>query len=89
MLSDHPRKVDMRFTSSVKIEALSNISLARLRMETKLKETVMHCSRLKTLSAVHDGDMISVTKEGFPTLLSWKTRGAQCSLLVLFAVAVL
>jgi len=54
-----------------------------------LKETVMHCSRLKTRSAVHDGDMISVMKEGFPTLLSWKTRGAQCSLPVLFAVAVL
>jgi hypothetical protein len=28
MLSDRPRKVDMRFTSSMKIEALSNISSA-------------------------------------------------------------
>jgi hypothetical protein len=58
-------------------------------MKAKLRETVMHCSRLKTRSAVHDEDRISVVKEGFPTLLSWKTRGAQCSLPVLFAVAVL
>ena len=28
MLSDHPQKVDIRFISSVKIKALSNISLA-------------------------------------------------------------
>jgi hypothetical protein len=28
MLSDHPRKVDMGFTSNVKIKALSNISSA-------------------------------------------------------------
>jgi hypothetical protein len=28
MLSDHPRNVDMRLTSSVKIEALSNIKSA-------------------------------------------------------------
>jgi len=35
MLSDHLRKVDMRFTSSVKIEALSNISLTYRLLSSK------------------------------------------------------
>jgi len=35
MLSDRPRKVDMRFTNSVKIEALSKISLAYQPLSSK------------------------------------------------------
>jgi len=35
MLSDRSRKVDMRFTSSVKIEALSNISSAYRPLSSK------------------------------------------------------
>jgi len=35
MLSDRPRKVDMRFSSSVKIEALSNISSAYRPLSSK------------------------------------------------------
>jgi hypothetical protein len=35
MLSDRPRKVDMRFTSSVKIEALSKINLAYQPLSSK------------------------------------------------------
>jgi len=35
MLSDRPRKVDMRFASSVKIEALSKISLAHQPLSSK------------------------------------------------------
>ena len=35
MLNDHPQKVDMRFTSSVKIKVLSNISLAYRPLSSK------------------------------------------------------
>jgi hypothetical protein len=35
MPSDRPRKVDMRFSSSVKIEALSNISSAYQPLSSK------------------------------------------------------
>jgi len=35
MLSDRPRNVDMRLTTSVKIEALSNISLAYQSLSSK------------------------------------------------------
>jgi hypothetical protein len=35
MRSDRPRKVDMRLTSSVKIEALRNISLAYQPLPSK------------------------------------------------------
>jgi hypothetical protein len=35
MLSGHPRNVDMRFTSSVKIEALSNIRLMYQPLSSK------------------------------------------------------
>jgi hypothetical protein len=46
MLSDRPRKVDMRLTSSVKIEALSNISSAYQPISSKQSSESWMVSRV-------------------------------------------
>jgi hypothetical protein len=46
MLSDRPRKVDMRLTSSVKIEALSNISSAYQPLPSKQSSESWMVSRV-------------------------------------------
>ena len=40
MLSDHPRKVEMQFTSILKIGALSNISLKYRTLSSKQSNTI-------------------------------------------------